>query len=126
MDNTVVVAIISGIFMLMGGFFGGKKFQETKNGNGVLTEIQVVYRTMLDDLKVQNLRLVEELGNVARINADLHSNNQILSNQINAMKNEIHELKIKLNAMEVDNNFYRNNFCQKMDCTNRILVKNEK
>ena len=126
MDNTVVVAIISGIFMLMGGFFGGKKFQETKNGNGVLTEIQVIYRTMLDDLKVQNLRLVEELGNVARINADLHSNNQILSNQINAMKNEIHELKIKLNAMEVDNNFYRNNFCQKMDCTNRILVKNEK
>jgi hypothetical protein len=126
MDNTVAVAIIGGIFMLIGGFFGGKKFQETKNGNGVLSEIQVVYRTMLDDLKVQNLRLVEDLGNVARINADLHNNNQMLSNQINAMKNEIHELKIKLNVMEIDNNFYRNNFCQKMDCTNRILVKNEK
>ena len=126
MDNTVVVAIISGIFMLIGAFFGGKKFQETKNGNGVLSEIQVVYRTMLDDLKIQNLRLVEELGNVARINADLHSNNQMLSNQINAMKEEIHELKIKLNAMEVDNNFYRNNFCQKMDCPSRLLVKNEK
>ena len=126
MDNTVAVAIIGGIFMLIGGFFGGKKFQETKNGNGVLSEIQVVYRTMLDYLKAQNLRLVEELGNVARINADLHSSNQILSNQINAMKNEINELKIKLNAMEVDNNFYRNNFCQKMDCPNRLLVKNEK
>lgn len=126
MDNTVAVAIIGGIFMLIGGFFGGKKFQETKNGNGVLSEIQVVYRTMLGDLKVQNLRLVEELGNVARINADLHSSNQTLSNQINAMKNEINELKIKLNTMEVDNNFYRNNFCQKMDCPNRLLVKNEK
>lgn len=126
MDNTVAVAIIGGIFMLIGGFFGGKKFQETKNGNGVLSEIQVVYRTMLDDLKVQNLRLVEELGNVARINADLHNSNQILSNQINAMKNEINELKIKLNTMEVDNNFYRNNFCQKMDCPSRLLVKNEK
>ena len=75
MDNTVVVAIISGIFMLIGGFFGGKKFQETKNGNGVLTEIQVVYRTMLDDLKIQNLRLVEELGNVARLT-------DVLQNQI--------------------------------------------
>lgn len=126
MDNTVAVAIIGGIFMLIGGFFSGKKFQETKNGNGVLSEIQVVYRTMLGDLKLQNLRLVEELGNVARINADLHSSNQALSNQINAMKNEINELKIKLNAMEVDNNFYRNNFCQKMDCHTRLLVKNEK
>jgi hypothetical protein len=119
MDSTIAVAIIGGIFTTVVAFIGGKKFQETKTGVGLLKEVQDVYKSIVDDIKSQNIKLTQDLGNLIRINSELENNNRALSNQINALKNELHLMKIEFEKVKANNDFYRSNFCQKLDCPNR-------
>ena len=121
MEGIVAVAIISGIFTIVVAFIGGKKFQETKNGTGLIKEVQDVYKAIVDDITKQNIKLTQDLSNSIRINNELEDRDKLLSSQIDSLKRELQLMKFEFEKLKINADYYRNNFCKNSDCPNRKI-----